>query len=127
MLDKTSEKVLKFLVSESNNTGNKITVEFDTIDAWHLNMSFALFCSTCKFLQDNGYVEEFTLYFEQENGMLQLTFKGYTYFEYKRIEKIEFYKQLALSKISDILVSVITTITTIINWESIVEFFIKLF
>lgn len=112
MLDKTSEKVLKYIIANSENKGTLLVLFFNSSDSDKLNMSFSLFCSTCEFLQKEGYIKEFQLYYEQTDGRLFLTFKGYSYFEYKKIENLEFYKQLALSKISDIIVSAIVALIT---------------
>lgn len=111
-LDKTSEKVLKYLISHCENIKSKSLVTFTPEDAGNVNLPFSLFCGSCELLEKAGYITELAIYYEEDGGRLLLTFAGYSYFDYKRIEKQEFYKQLAISKISDIVVSAIVALIT---------------
>lgn len=111
-LDKTSEKVLKHLISHCENIKSKSLVKFSPDDATNLNIPFSIFYGSCELLEKAGYVTDLEIYYEEDGGRLFLTFAGYSYFDYKKLEKQEFYKQLVVSKISDIVVSAIVALIT---------------
>ena len=104
-MDKTSEKILKFSLSETTN--EKIFVESSVVKEYFNKLSNKEFDLSIKHLADNGYIEvkhtSFgTIYIPQH--------KGYCYFELKRNEQIK-------SILTPTIVSVLTTlIMFLLQW-----------
>lgn len=121
MLDKTSEKVLKYLIEKSNGLLNEL-IHIEDAEIEHLGMSTNIFYSACEHLHQNGYLADFATYIDV-NAYFILNYKGFSYFEYKKYEKRLILKDLLLSKTLDIIVAFTTAIITAINandiWEHI--------
>ena len=122
MLDKTSEKVLSYLINKYEENNQATVLLIDTSDAKRLDMSFNLFCSACDYLQSYGYISDFITYYDKVDGRLTLPYKGYTYFQHKKKIKLQYFMNLLLSKWCDIIVAFVTSVIVNINWDSIVEF-----
>ena len=113
MLDKTSEKILKCLISKCNKNPEKSVVISEN-DFSFPSVSIELLNSVCYFLMKHEYIKSFSYGYFNSPLEITLTYKGYSYFEYKRIEKIEYVKKLSISSACSILISVITAIITTI-------------
>lgn len=123
-MDKTSEKVLKYLIKSYKNN------EFDcaTItekDLKKLNLSWCRFHDILTELKNNQMLKSIVSITNGED--VYLSQKAYSYFEIKRSNRRRFYLDLIISKISDIIVSFITALITAANWEKIVAFLSSLF
>ena len=112
MLDKDSERVLQYLINKISKEQDRMLIPISVIDSDALNMSFSFFSSVCQFLQTENYVQNVMLYVTDPAGRLNLTHKGFSYFEYKSMNKKEYIKHLLLSKISDIIVSFVVALIT---------------
>ena len=111
MLDKTSEIILKCIISKCD--GNpEVTVELTPEDFSTRKISYELLNSVCYDLCKSEYINPFAYGYIGSPLGITLTYKGYSYFEYKKIAKREYVKQLALSKLSDIVVSAIVALIT---------------
>lgn len=113
-LDKTSERVLKHIIKMSNNfPGIEVRISNKNFIMPKLSNMFLI--SVCRFLYDNGYLTDFRYsYSENDDLMVMVSYKGYAYFEYKKIKRIQFIKQLLISKVSDIIVAAITAYITVL-------------
>jgi hypothetical protein len=124
MLDKTAEKVLKYLIIKSNHSiDTAIIVNNEFVDV--INISADVFYAACEYLLETGYLKTFHTYYDS-GACIILNYRGYSYFEYKKLENKLFYKNFALSKISDIIIAFITTIITAVNIETLISFFKEL-
>lgn len=110
MLDRVSELVLSRIIAKCK--GNpECEVEIGEADFPFSKLSINLIYSVCKDLYLKGYLSKhYPLYEHEVSFTVYLTYKGYSYFEYKKIDRKQYFKQFFLSKTSDILVSIIVTI-----------------
>lgn len=124
MLDKQSEKVLKYAISQYNgNIGNDIVICSNDV-----NLPYDTLNILCDNLYKNGYFNLCKLpYCKDIPVTITLTYKSLTYFECKKMEKHKYFIQLLSSKISDIIVSFVTAAITYIAMPYIVEFVSSLF
>lgn len=114
MLDKTSEKILRVIIKKC---GNDLMREIDIShhDFIFPKMSNSFLNIVCQFLFDNDYIS--TLAYSNsdfDSLKIVLKYKGYAYFQYKRISRINFVKNFLLSKICDIIVSAIVAYVTVL-------------
>lgn len=101
MLDKKSERVLKFIVSKYNgNIDNKIEVF-----AERFNIHYSELNSLCFNLHELGYISSFYYASESTSVDVFLTYKGLKYFENKKSKKLNSLK-------SSIIIPIIVTILT---------------
>lgn len=104
MLDKMSERLLKIAIDVYDD--KPVNLAASSIGITHNELAIL-----CKYLYDEGYLLTYHVpYRDEDNFELHLSHAGLKYFEYKRIERIEYYKKLALSKTSDIIVSAIVAL-----------------
>ena len=111
MLDKQSEKFLKYIIE--NHKDNQISDFLKHYDKIDIHNDFIYDIS--KNLNDQGYITAITN-IDNEILCVILHHKGYVYFEAKHSKNIEFWKNLAISKVSDIIVSfLIALLTTVVT------------
>ena len=114
MLDDISEKVLNALIKKCNGDP-QTEISISEKDFVFPKLNLHLIYSVCEYLYKQGYIHSFSsLYFDTVELEVTLTYKGFSYFEYKNIERKEFIKRFLLSKISDIIVSAIVAYLTVI-------------
>ena len=112
MLNKTSEKILRTSVHKCNKDPTKEVV-ISKKDFISSRFSLALIYSACEDLYKNGYLKELSsLYQDSKAIKLTLSYKGFAYFDYKRIHKIEYFKQLFTTSICSLIISLATAILT---------------
>lgn len=115
MLDKKSENVLKVAISKYNgNMGKDIDIYGQDV-----KLTFSELNSLCFNLLKSGHISNFSYsYSESEAVKITLSYNGLNYFKLKKSEHVQYLKQLAISKLSDIIVSVIVAlITTLITLQ----------
>lgn len=112
MLDKVSERILKVAIEKcKGNPHNEVTLTEK--DFLFPKIKLSVISSVCMFLYENGYFSTCTYYYEGDTEVtVTMKYKGFSYFDYKDISNKEFWKSLATSKISDIIVSVVAAIVT---------------
>ncbi len=98
MLDKQSEKVLKYAISKYNDSSQNLISFIDT-DALLLQISIDKIEIICEDLSNNGYFFNFVKYID-EGCRVQLTNNGISYFETKRTEQLRFWIPVSISVIS---------------------------
>lgn len=114
MLDNISEKVLNVLIKKCKGDPQEeiIISEKDFIFP---ELKLHLIYSVCEYLCKQGYIHSFSsLYSDTKELEITLTYKGFSYFKYKNIERKEFIRRFLLSKISDIIVSAIVAYLTVL-------------
>lgn len=113
MLDKLSEKVLKYLIGIAN--ANKIPKQYSITlyedDVTKLGISFDLLKALCTDLLKKDYIEKLNWTLD-EHIRITLSYKGISYFEYKTLRNTEYRKQLLTTTAFSILVSVASSILT---------------
>ena len=108
MLDKVSEKVLKSIIHKCDNLDELIE-----ISPGEIGISYSLFNAIAEDLRQKNLITGFYLcHSNRDSAGVSLSYEGYSYFEYKKIARNEFYKNLLTSSLFNIIVSVITTILT---------------
>lgn len=111
MLDKTSEKILRVIIKKCNGHPEQ-EVAISNKDLFS-KMSVELIYSICEDLKKKEYIKCLSnLYDDETEITFALTYKGYSYFEYKKLQKIEYFKQLLTTSICSLIVSLATTILT---------------
>lgn len=115
MLDKKSENVLKISISKYDGDMDKDI----NIYGRDVELTFSELNSLCFNLYNSGYISNFFYsYGENEAVKITLSHNGLNYFKLKKAEHVQYLKQLAVSKLSDIIVSVIVAlITTLITLQ----------
>ncbi len=114
MLDDISEKVLNVLIKKCNGDP-QTRFSISEKDFVFPKLNLHLIYSVCIHLCKQGYICSYSFLFpDAEEFNVELTYKGFSYFEYKNIERKEFIKRFLLSKISDIIVSAIVAYLTVI-------------
>lgn len=114
MLDKTSERVLSVLIRKCGGDPEK-EVTISEKDFIFPKLSLNLLFSICEYLHKNEYIKSHSsLYSTTTELEIVLTYKGLSYFDYKKIAKIEYIKTLSTNSICGILVSIISAILTTI-------------
>ena len=98
MLDKQSEKVLKYAISKYNDSSQNLILFMDT-DALLLQIPIDKIELICKDLSNNGYFFNYATYID-EGCRVQLTNKGISYFKTKRTEQLRFWIPVSISVIS---------------------------
>lgn len=82
MLDKLSEKVLQYAISQRKDYLENIS--FNEVDAAILGVDFARLRVVCEYLQKKEYLTIVCSYYDNDIR-ITLTHKGFSYFEYKHI------------------------------------------
>ena len=106
-LDKISETILKCAIKKCENNPNS-EVEISHKDFSNPKISNSLINAVCSELLKKDYI--FPYYESRANNdttKITLTYKGFTYFEYKRIDSIQTFKN---SIILPIVVTIVTQI-----------------
>lgn len=107
MLDKPSEKVLRYAVSKYNSdfcSYVNLSPQDVEMNASHLN-------NICESLCQNGYLSEHNYFFsDTEESQITLTYKGISYFNYKRMERIKFLMPIVLETILSLAVIAISIV-----------------
>ena len=107
LLDKQSEKFLKYIIK--NHKDNQITDFLEHYDK--IGVSSDFICDISKNLTDQGYITAITNIDNEVIGVI-LHHNGYIYFDEKRSKNIEYWKNFAISKVSDIIVSFLIALLT---------------
>lgn len=111
MLDKISEKVLCVIKKKCNGLPTQ-EIAICNKDLFP-KMSLALIYSICEDLNKREYIQGLSRFYDDDTEItLTLTYKGYSYFEYKKLHKIEYFKQLLTTSVCSLVVSVATAILT---------------
>lgn len=105
-MNENKEKVLNFLLNICNKQNDSFIGDTESIYNEFKQMS--LFEDVLRCL-DNDYLIK-THWADGGVIAIEVLPDGFTYFENKKAAKVEYWKQLALSKFSDVLVSAITSI-----------------
>ena len=118
MLDSISENVLKYIINLYNTYGKPVGVNrklrLNTDDAEKMHFNIDMIAAVCIDLGKKGYLDN--IFFSAEDVDLTLTYKGLSYFEYKKIAKKEYIKKFLVSKISDVIVSaIVADLTVLLN------------
>lgn len=127
MLDKQSEKVLKYIIDNTHYEANSEPQLIEGKDISNaLNIPMHFLSEICENLGKDNYIKCLSNDFSEVIA-IYLKQKGLFYFENRKTENRLFYKQIALSKVSDFIVSFITAALTASNWDNLVSFFTSLF
>lgn len=127
MLDKTSEKVLKRIIELcGEEPENHVYISHEDFN--DPEMTDKLITAVCYDLEENGYITGVKhITSEYDKVYLRGKYKGYAYFKRKKINAREYNKQLALSKITDVIVAFITAVITYVLMPHISAFLASLF
>lgn len=111
MQNKTSEKFLKYLIRKCESDID-CEIEIDEEDATSFTkLSYATIRGICQDLYSAGYLSTCTIDIFGKVYVV-LSYKGFSYFETKRMENYLYLKELALSKVSDVVISVVVSLIT---------------
>lgn len=105
MLDKLSEKFLRYVINNQNDSNAIINIPTNHPD---IGISSNFITDICKELEDKGYIHVIPCTDGVHSVILRK--KGAAYFDNKRTLHKMFWKDLAISKASDIIVSAATTL-----------------
>ena len=83
MLDKLSEKVLQYAISQYKPYLETLTLDEDTAD--ELGTDLVRLCAACEYMCKNEYLQIVRKSPQTEDIVITLTHKGFSYFEYKQI------------------------------------------
>lgn len=109
-LDKTSKKVLKYIIDKSNgNLAEMITLTPQ--DSKNLNMPMSQLVTVCRSLEEKKLAKNFVPYIRNCACRLYLTWDGYLYFNNKNTEKISALKKKI---IIPIIVALLTKALTVL-------------
>ena len=111
MLNKISEKVLCAIIKKCNQDPTQV-ISINNKDLFP-KMSIELIYSICEDLKKREYIQELSRLYDNDTEItLTLTYKGYSYFEYKKLHKIEYLKQILTTSACSLTVSLATAILT---------------
>ena len=107
MLDKTSEKVLKYALSKYDGDMDKaIEISPSPFNIEHTELNHL-----CTNLQEQGYLNLYCFASDYEPGDIYLSHKGLKYFELKKKERLKYWLPIVISNI----IAGIALITSIIS------------
>lgn len=110
MLDKISEKVLRAIIKKCNGDPTH-EVKISSKDIFP-RISLELIYSICENLYENEYLKVLSRLYDDTKITLILTYKGYSYFDYKKLRRCEYFKQLLTTSVCSLIVSLATAILT---------------
>lgn len=122
LLNQVSESVLQYVI---NNADNKLINSSDVYTNFAHKYPKSKMYAALLELNEKNYVR-FIVGETSINGKIVLLPAGLLYYEKKHTFRIEYLKQLSLSKTSDVIVAIVTSALFNINWKYIVSFINKL-